>query len=61
MVNFNADLRRAYRGAQQAAIGPAGDDVVSAQLAAIDAMKQVVSEKLRLLAGDGAPTNKRTR
>jgi ketose-bisphosphate aldolase len=57
-VNFNADLRRAYLGALLDAIDPAGgDDVVSAQLAAIRAMKQVVDKKLRLLAGDGSPTN----
>jgi ketose-bisphosphate aldolase len=60
-VNFNADLRRAYLGALRKAIDASGgDDVVSAQLAAIISMKQVVDEKLRLLAGDGSPTNTRT-
>jgi ketose-bisphosphate aldolase len=52
-VNFNADLRRAYLGALREAIDPAGgDDVVAAQRAAIQAMKQVAYEKLRLLVGD---------
>jgi ketose-bisphosphate aldolase len=49
-VNFNAELRRAYLGALRDAIDLSeSDDVVRPQLAAIEAMKVVVYNKLRLL------------
>jgi fructose/tagatose bisphosphate aldolase len=61
-VNFNADLRRAYLGALRDTIDLAGgDDVVAAQRAAIQAMKQVAYEKLRLLAGDTSPMTEESR
>jgi ketose-bisphosphate aldolase len=61
-VNFNADLRRAYLAALRNAISPAGgDDVVAAQRAAIEAMKQVASEKLYLLAGDASLSKRESR
>jgi ketose-bisphosphate aldolase len=61
-VNFNADLRRAYLGALRDAIdSQGGDDVVAAQRAAIQAMKQVAYEKLRLLVGDASPVKRGSR
>jgi ketose-bisphosphate aldolase len=51
-VNFNAELRRAYLGALRRVIGEAGDDIVGVQRAAIEAMREIATEKLRLLAGD---------
>jgi ketose-bisphosphate aldolase len=61
-VNFNADLRRAYLGALREAIDfTSGDDVVAAQRAAIQAMRQVAYEKLRLLAGDTSPMTEKSR
>ena len=50
-VNFNAELRRAYLGALRRAIDDAGDDIVAVQRAAVEAMREVATEKLRLLAG----------
>ena len=50
-VNFNAELRRAYLGALRRVLDDPGDDIVGVQRAAVDAMRQVATEKLRLLAG----------
>ncbi len=50
-VNFNAELRRAYLGALRRAIDDAGDDIVAVQRAAVEAMREVATEKLRLVAG----------
>jgi ketose-bisphosphate aldolase len=51
-VNFNAELRRAHLGALRQTILQADDDLVGVQRAAIDAMRQVAIDKLRLLAKD---------
>jgi ketose-bisphosphate aldolase len=52
-VNFNADLRRTYLASVRDAIDASGgDDVVAVQHAAVQAMKQVAYERLRLLVGD---------
>lgn len=51
-VNFNAELRRAYLGALRLVVEDAGDDIVRVQRAAVEAMKQVAREKLRLLGAD---------
>jgi ketose-bisphosphate aldolase len=52
-VNFNAELRRAYLGALRRVLEDASDDIVRVQRAAVDAMREIAVEKLRLLAGDG--------
>jgi ketose-bisphosphate aldolase len=51
-VNLNAELRRAYLGSLRRVIDDASDDVVGVQQAAVEAMKEVVLEKLQLLSGD---------
>jgi ketose-bisphosphate aldolase len=51
-VNFNAELRRAYLGALRGAIDDGSDDVVGAQRVAVGAMREIVLEKLELLAGE---------
>ena len=50
-VNFNAELRRAHLGALHRLLDHAGDDLVGLQRAAVDAMRLVAIDKLRLLAG----------
>ncbi len=52
-VNFNAELRRAYLGALHGLIDDASDDVLRVQRAAVEAMREVAIDKLRLLASDG--------
>jgi fructose/tagatose bisphosphate aldolase len=55
-VNFNAELRRAYLGVLRRLIDDASDDIVRLQRAAIEAMRDVATDKLHLLAGDVTPT-----